>query len=47
MAPVRIILLTALTVAKNLTHLQVSALNSLHDYFCGAIVTNALPRKKH
>ena len=38
MAPTRIILLIALTVAMNSK--LVSALNSLHNYFCGATVAN-------
>ena len=48
MAPARIILLIALTGAKNKTHLLVSTLNSLHNYFYGAIYSNdLLPRKEH
>ena len=45
MAPARIIILIALTVAMNLTYLLASALKSLHNYFCCTIVTNVLPRK--
>ena len=44
-APGRKILLIALTIPKNKTHLQLGALNSLHNYFCGAIVTNVFAEK--
>ena len=48
MAPAKIILLIALTVVKNrCTYCMVSALNLLHNYFCGAIATNLLPKKRH
>ena len=47
MALARIIMLIVPTVAKNYTHLLVSTLKSLNNYFCGTIVMNVLPRKKH
>ena len=47
MAPARVILLIAPTIAKNWTHLLVSALIPLHNYFFDTIVTNFLPKKKH
>ena len=43
MTPARIIMLIMQTV----TNLLVSALKSLNNYFYGAILTNALQRKKH
>ena len=44
-APARIILLIALPISKNLTHLRLGTLNSSHNYFCGAIVTNVFAEK--
>ena len=43
----RIIMLIVLTAAINLTYLLISALKSLQDHFCGAIVMNVLLRKRH